>query len=183
MCHLCLPDTKRATDITEVVATRHTLCALIGGECHFFDLMSGVLMSSVKVLTTVKRTPDSDALRFWGPTFSDPTTQCGVWNRGLFMQIMWPSPTVYSDALVARAGEDKVSEENDSTETADAAALSAVSVCADWGLDQWVAQNALDILLKRLPNRNVETVARALGKQMQNPALIAALLADRNKSR
>lgn len=159
-------DQTVVSKIKSIASARHVLCALTTDDkCLFFDLTCGLLVSSLSI-------PSGTATNFWGLAVGDPATQCGVWCENDLFQIVWPSPTIYSDALVAYA---KAKEQR-----ADAAALAAVEMCADWGLDQWVAQNAFDLLLKNVPCENIVTIAKALAARLQNPALIVALFADKN---
>ena len=158
-------DKSTVSKIRSIIAARHVLCATTtDNKCLFFDLTCGLLVSSVAL--------PSGAPAFWGLVPGDPTTRCGVWCEGALLQIIWPNPTAYSDALVAYARTKK--------QCSDAAALAAVEMCADWGLDQWVAQNAFDLLLRGVPCESIADIAKALVVRLQNPALVVALLASRN---
>ena len=159
-------DQDTISKIKSIMSARHALCALTTDDrCLFFDLTSGLLVSSLS-------SPSKMNTVFWGLAAKDPATQCGLWCQDAMFQIVWPSPTVYSNALVAYA---KAKEER-----ADAAALAAVELCADWGLDQWTAQNAFDLLLRGVPCESIVNIAKALAVRLQNPALIVALFADKN---
>ena len=162
-------DQLTVSAIKSIVAARHVLCATTtDNKCLFFDLTCGLLVSSL----TLPGSGDSCVPAFWGLAPGDPTTQCGVWYEGALLQIIWPNPTVYSGALVAYARTKK--------QCSDAAALAAVEMCADWGLDQWTAQNAFDLLLRGVPCESIVEIAKALAVHLQNPALVVALLANRN---
>ena len=159
-------DKSVVSKIKSIASARHALCALTTDDkCLFFDLTCGLLVSSLS-------SPSGMDTAFWGLAANDPAAQCGVWCQDALFQIVWPNPTAYSNALVAYA---KAKEQR-----ADAAALAAVELCADWGLDQWTAQNAFDLLLRGVPCESIVPIAKALAARLQNPALIVALFADKN---
>ena len=166
-------DQPTVSAIKSIVAARHVLCATTtDNRCLFFDLTCGLLVSSLPLPSGGGNSGGGCAPAFWGLAPGDPTTQCGVWCEGALLQIVWPNPTAYSDALVAYARTKK--------QGSDAAALAAVEMCADWGLDQWTAQNAFDLLLRGVPCESIVEIAKALVVRLQNPALVVALLANRN---
>lgn len=168
LSHLSRLDCDKSviSKVKSIVSARHVLCALTTDDkCLFFDLTCGLLVSSLSA-------PSKMNNAFWGLAACDPATQCGIWCESDLLQIVWPNPTVYSDALVAYA---RAKEQR-----ADAAALAAVEMCADWGLDQWAAQNAFDLLLRGIPCESIVDIAKALAVRLQNPALIVALFADKN---
>jgi len=195
------PSALPSASTSTFAVARHCACLATTTKCRFYDLLCGVRMGEIDLPASA---PPSQKPHFLGPAQGDAASLCGLWWPGSqvpLFQIIWPSPTAYAELLVNTAiACSNASGSGDSTTTTtvavgddeeamfnsptairrDAAALAAVSVCADWGLEQWVAQSAFDLLLKGIPHRHVEQVARALSARLQNPALVVSLLAARN---
>lgn len=167
-----------------MLVTRHTVALLAETALACFDLASGVAMGAVRVPGAVR------GAALWGPGADDPAARCGIWGAGVdgLAALQQPSALAYARALV-RAATDADAR---TPAQRDAAALAAVDVCADWHLDQWVARLAFELLLRGRTTANSGTnnatqspetvleLAKALAKHVQNPALVAGLLAGRN---
>ena len=166
-----------------MLVVRHALALLTPAGVACFDLASGTALGTVPVVSSSSGDSNGDSsVHLWGPGADDAAARCGLWGPGVdgLALLQPPGALAYARALV-RAATD--ADAGSTAEQRDAAARAAVDVCADWGLDQWVARLAFELLLRGRGTgapATVAALARALAQHVQNPALVAGLLAGRN---